>query len=94
MGDFFKPWRRKIGVVTLLMASMLNVLYLLQIAFGGGRRFIPDAEERLREEVIFRFVRNAELITACLLTILSAYLLLSKPRIAKSKTIVENGISQ
>jgi hypothetical protein len=94
MGDFFKPWRRKAGFVTLAMASMLNALYLLQIAFSGGRRFIPDEEERLREEVIFGFVRNAELITACLLTILSAYLLLSTSRIAKPKTNAESKISE
>ena len=69
--------------MTFVVANMVAGLYLLQNAFGGGSRFIPDEEERLRDEAIFRFVRNAELTTIVLLALLSAYLLLTKPTSVK-----------
>ena len=79
MGDFFKPWRRKIGVVTLVFACLVA---------GGWVRSLTVREVisiplQDSEEIFFWFL-------VVPLTLLSAYLLLVKPRVAKPKTIVDN----
>ncbi len=39
MGDYIKPWRRKIGVVTLVLACLLMVGWLRSVAFHDEVRF-------------------------------------------------------
>jgi hypothetical protein len=101
MGDFFKPWRRKIGIATLAVACCIFCLW------GASHNFhIPPIKWEyeylvsLRDgEIIFQKTRivckdgfclgfievesetTVSLLTVTApLTLLSAYLLLSKPQ--------------
>ena len=152
MGDFFKPWRRKIGVVTLVFASLvtggwvrsLTVREVISIPLQDSeeiffssnhnlswlRHSVPPGGQRLlvsrkavfpqwhvlallindyvdikwrwswggfrRGEVLVRTVSAGTVwmipywFLVVPLTLLSAYLLLVKPRVAKPKTIVDS----
>jgi len=143
VAEFFKPWRRKLGVVTLVMACVFVggwvrsefIIDLLGITFphdrhyvfscrsciwwkhdnhkaslrplgwqaSSWREFTPgdefltsrylDTEEAFSND----YVSNLRDRVRCIpysaivipLTLLSAFLLLSKPRVAKPKTIAE-----
>ncbi len=101
MGDFFKPWRRSVGVATLVIACCILCLW------GASHNFhIPSIEwmhehpVSLRDgEILFQkitfihkdgsllpFIKVESETTVSLLTVaapltlLSAYLLLSKPQ--------------
>jgi len=148
MGDFFKPWRRKIGVVTLVLACLFMAGWvrshfyvdlvrieshqlrsvgsmLMWVKFGDWNEFNNFSskadfwETDNAKDVGWLYLRlnGADDWKFCgfkfgngfghnglrflhywvvpyyavvlPLTLLSAYLLLSKPRVAKPKTIVE-----
>lgn len=99
MGDFFKPWRRKIGVLTLVIACVLAMRWAA--SYGHGEQFIfiiSGFESKNGYVHLVRYDRTQSvqagksvyLDTGALnlpylsivipLTLLSAYLLLSKPR--------------
>ena len=122
MGDFFKPWRRKIGVLTLVMACF--------VAAGWVRSFVVEdnfgdiiSQNGVIKKVEYRSTaglivldNNGNVLSQTIdtsptsweepvwripywwivipLTLLSAWLLLGKRRMAKQKTIVENRISE
>ena len=138
MGDFFKPWRRKIGAVTLVMSCIFMAAWITtagtiilirsmdsrvviemwpkdghdpwEIEFFNSQRPINVTSLFLGEMLFFwewrgfasgewsaTFVRLWTVPYWSIvmpLTLLSAYLLLSKTRVAKPKTIVENGSSE
>ncbi len=113
MGDFFKPWRRKAGFVTLAMACM----FLLAWGWGQGNATSIDVWYTTTTECFLTLdsrgfqlfngeiaidkatgmrqlnriwdveVSHWSIITP--LTLLTAYLLLSKPRVAKPKSLSE-----
>jgi len=148
MGDYFKPWRRKIGVVTLVMACVFAAGWVRSLTFveavdwqiyqsgvilgsidshfglfvvedGKSNRFsYPEwgtVEFRTVEELVseggtpvWHWQRFGFHVAAIFdrysvyglilapywsivipLTLLSAYLLLSKPRVVKPKAIAE-----
>jgi len=148
MGGYFKPWRRKIGVVTLVMACVLMVGWVRSLSgldsflwpSGTGRVFglmstdqyfgcgvrdsvwkqeplgfprwhtgefrsvnqwideIPDKSWQFRQVNFAVIHSKGENTTICFtpywsivipLTLLSAYLLLPKPRKSNQKKIVE-----
>ncbi len=121
MPQFFHGWRRKIGVMSLVMACAWSFVWYTGLYSPFGFQ-IPktiragDAPPGIyyrinvaKNEVAinrYRFVpmgsmtsvKNAGNLTiphwsiALPLALLSAYLLITKPRVAKPKTIVENSV--
>ena len=154
MGDFFKPWRRKIGVVTLVIACVLAAGWVRSLvvmdriiwtnngsmssfaSIDGMVWWYRISPISLTNRVVWRSAKNPNPpidlwanydptwrfqfsglqfgvgqsnkhpnmgISICEipywfviipLTLLSAYLLLTRPRIPKPKTIVENRIPE
>jgi hypothetical protein len=98
MGSYFKPWRRKIGVVTLMLACVLAANWICSAfaerclnLFGIGLYFTPEATEVVTVNsmcIVGIFVVSHWLIVIPL-TLLSAWLLLSKPRRPKMKSADE-----
>ena len=77
MSDYFQEWRRKLGVVTLVMAL------LLLSAWAWCQLPDPDPDPLInKRDLPFWWV-----ITP--LTLLSTYLLLSKPRTSTQKKVTE-----
>ena len=116
MGDFFKPWRRKIGIVTLMLACVFAAGWVrsqykadvfimpLNESSNGvissrngeiqwataefnhiGKPYEPDGLTELKNlPTVLRSVPYWPIVIP--LTLLSAWLLLSKPRQSKSNT--------
>ena len=98
MGEFFKPWRRKFGVVTLVMACGLAILWFRSqtkmdsLSFRVGNehhRLSSSRNYGLAWEIWIwddgntKYVQDGQYSHAAIvipLTLLSALLLLSKPR--------------
>jgi len=127
MGEFFKGWRRKLGVLTLLMACAITSIWLfnsstsfaalprrIQFAYESDAIKITVDETAVTPVSVTRVVKaedgsastittwepriiviGSQHVTAPYLTVvlplalLSAYLLLVKPRIAKPTKAVE-----
>jgi len=120
MGSYFKPMRRKIGVVTLLMACVFAGLWIRGeliydefsscswvssswgLIFDNGQRTIqrfgspPEnyGGNSMRvmiegEDYVSEIAEIPHWIVVIPLTLLSAWLMLSTPRVAKSATISE-----
>ena len=97
MGDFFKGWRRKAGVVTLAMAMLLTDAWIRSISTRdsvGFRLFgkwnVAASEEQSLQwgaEVPSTILWNVWTVPywsiVLPLTLLSAWLILAKPRNAK-----------
>jgi hypothetical protein len=153
MGDFFKPWRRKIGAVSLVMACVFSVGLVRSFYISDVMEYFPGESSMIRliswrgnvscsyligkppSKFVKRFLffayenpypfetefegcqwdwRVGHMgVATCSdttsdsiavvspywsivfpLTLLSAYLLLTKPRTAKPKTNVEHRLSE
>lgn len=113
MSNYFKPWRRKIGVVTLVMACVFAAVWarttdeesvngvefpfyddrynLVSIPEGIVLGKIVLVREAGREEFMFDdFFEIPHWAIVFPLTITSVLLLLSKPRMNKSKSPSES----
>ena len=95
MGEFFNGWRRKAGVVTLVVACILASLIIraryvsMQVEMGSGETLNAISIQLHRIMIVFKESPLAWPIL-CLLTSLSAYLLLSKPRPPKRASLTES----
>ena len=99
MGEFFKGWRRKVGVLTLVMACMFMAVWIRsslvidKIAndFGGHEKLVEmlqgDESGMSRLITIWR-VSPVWIILP--LSLLSAWLLLGKPRQSNQKRITDS----
>jgi len=87
MGEFFKGWRRKIGVVTLVLACVFAVdwMRLADYSVKEGRTSdVPWLPTVMHPQL---GVPYGWIVLP--LTLLSGYLLLSKPRLSKPKQTTE-----
>ena len=103
MREFFRGWRRKVGVMTLVMACAMMIASLRFIAeqesmFAEVRAKYPNHRVDLDwntipnggfgVDVVFASPSYVpDLLIAVPLTLLSAWLLLSKPRKSKSASV-------
>ena len=76
MQEFLLGWKRKIGVVTMVMAGMCGAEYIYNTLYGRWDLICPVDWLFLRPNAVFP------------LSLLSAYLLLSKPRRPNQSPIV------
>ena len=76
MQTFFRGGKRKIGVVTMVMAGMCGTEYIYNTLYGRWDLICPVDWLFLRPHAVFP------------LMLLSAFLLLSKPRRPKQSPIV------
>ena len=78
IGAFFQGWKRKVGCVILFLAGLMvsDMLWTLHSLRTGERRIDPP------ELVPLMIIEESTIIS--LLIFISAYLLLSNPRSAKS----------
>ena len=105
MGDYFKPLRRKVGVVTLVMACLFMAIWLE--GQGGSRPLLAIYWNRYYKTQVQSFDGHIQLISLhtnpvaagyvkvhavvpcwpmiSSLTLLSAWLLFSKPRSKPAK---------
>ena len=85
MGDYFKPWRRKVGVVTLVMACSCLAWW--------GHGSITLAKIPVRESLEYE-VQTWENFFAMMFcsqfALISACLLLTRPRKSTPKKITES----
>jgi len=109
MGEFFKGWRRKTGVVTLVMACVFtggwvrsyrgDYFQLFSRTFfsndgaiaeiGWGRPPSDDRHPFASSSMHFEKWRCPYYLTTVPLTLLSVYLLLARPRVAKPQKTIE-----
>jgi len=111
MGEFFKGWRRKIGVVSLVVAcvfaagwvrsyqrfdrfqSSSHTFFSADGAFGEmawtEKHYLRNGRE-FAETIPSPIWKCPHYVPTVPLVLLSAYLLLVKPRVAKPKIVGEN----
>jgi len=85
MGDFFRGWRRKSGIVTLVLACVFFVGWMRCLLH---HRYWEDVIRGHREMLGINTpveTSTPDYSVVSVLTLLSAYLLLSKPRNRKPR---------